>query len=68
MKYINFERLGLVIFEESIAHIEMKRMIGEKAISAGFFACEAPRSFGKSDTLQRQSRSEDADRFKGRSY
>jgi hypothetical protein len=46
----------------------MKRLIGEKAISAGFFACEVPRSFGKSSTLQLQSRVEDADRFKGRSY
>ncbi len=68
MKYINFENIGLVIFEESIPHIEMKRLIGQKAISAGFFACEAPRSFGKSDTLQRHSRTEDAERFKGRSY
>ena len=68
MKYINFENIGLVIFEESIPHIEMKRLIGQKAISAGFFACEAPRSFGKSEGLQRRSRAEDAELFKGRSY
>ena len=68
MKYINFEKVGLVIFDESIDHIAMKKLIGEKAISAGFFACEAPRCFGKSQTVNRQSRPEDADLFKGRSY
>jgi hypothetical protein len=68
LKYIHFENIGLIIFDESISHIEMKRLVGRKAISAGFFACEAPRCFGKSDTLQLRSQIEDAERFKGRSF
>ncbi len=68
MKYIHFEHLGLVIFEETITHIEMKQPIRDKPLSAGFITSESPRSFGKSSTLDLPSRPEDAERFKGRCF
>lgn len=36
LKYINFEHIGLVIFEEFVQHATMKQLVGHKAISAGF--------------------------------
>ncbi len=64
MKYIHFKNLGVVIFEDSISHIEMKCKLDDRALSAGFFTCEAPVCSGMSGTLQLESRSEDAARIK----
>ncbi len=64
MKYINFKNLGIVIFEDSITHIEMKRQLGDRAISAGFVTVDSPVCSGRSGTLQLESRSEDADRIR----
>ena len=67
MKYINFKNLGIVIFEDSISHIEMKCKLGDRAVSAGFVTMDSPVCSGMSGTLQLESRSEDADRIKCRS-
>ncbi len=64
MKYINFKNLGVVIFENSISHIEMKCKLGDRAISAGFVTVDSPVCSGMSATLQLESRSEDADRIR----
>lgn len=66
MKYIRFQNLGMVVFEDSISHIDMKCRLGDRALSAGFFTCEAPVCSGMSGTLNLESRSEDADRLKTR--
>jgi len=42
MKYIKFEKAGLVIFEEFMQHDQIRsRFLNDKAISAGFFTAEA---------------------------
>jgi hypothetical protein len=36
VKYINFENLGMVIFENQINHAEMASRLNDTPISAGF--------------------------------
>lgn len=36
LKYVNFEHVGIVIFEEHVDHGEMAQRIGAKPVSAGF--------------------------------
>lgn len=66
LKYINFEHIGLVIFETTISHDTMRQLVGHNAISAGF--CSFPnkdecgneaRCFGKSASLKLESTKED---------
>ena len=40
MKYINFEHIGLVIFEDAVQHSTMRQLVGHKPLSAGF--CSLP--------------------------
>jgi hypothetical protein len=36
LKYINFENLGIIIFEEHVEHAILASKMGDKPISAGF--------------------------------
>lgn len=73
LKYINFEHIGLVIFEESVQHYNMQQIVGHKALSAGF--CSFPNKdecgneaqcFGKSVSLNLSSTEEDTKRLQRR--
>lgn len=73
MKYINFKNIGLVIFETTVTHSDMKNMIGMEPISAGF--CSMPnkdecgneaRCFGESVSLKLSSTPEDTETLKRR--
>jgi hypothetical protein len=67
LKYINFEHIGLVIFETTVGHDTMRQLVGHKAESAGF--CQfpydpedpdtAPCCFGESVSLQLKATDED---------
>jgi hypothetical protein len=66
LKYINFEHIGLVIFETAIGHDTMKQLVGHTAISAGF--CQFPHKdecgneascFGESVSLKLKATDED---------
>lgn len=70
MKYINFENIGLVIFETNVNHDSMRQLVGHNAISAGF--CSFPnkdengneaRCYGRSTTLRLDSAPEDTQRL-----
>jgi hypothetical protein len=57
MKYINFEDLGIVIFEPHIDHDDMQRTIDRPALSAGFVSVgdfddgDKVKCYGRSSTL-----------------
>jgi hypothetical protein len=66
LKYINFKKIGLVIFEPHVQHTTMKQMVGDEAISAGF--CRMPdkdecgnqaECYGEAVSLKLESRPED---------
>lgn len=60
MKYINFKELGIIIFPDDIEHIRMAKVIGRKALSAGFVKCKEPECFGVSGSLHIESDPEDS--------
>ena len=71
LKYINFEHVGLVIFETTVNHDVMKQLVGHKAISAGFCSLPSndelgnePHCFGKSTSLGLVSSEKDTERLK----
>lgn len=62
MKYITFENLGIVIFDEAINHKEMAAWLRDKPISAGFVFLpnrdtkgNEVHCFGKSTSLNLES-------------
>jgi hypothetical protein len=59
MKYINFENVGIVIFDNSVSHRDMAQLIGQKVNSAGTFRCNDPRCYGESTSLKVESSEED---------
>jgi len=51
MKYIKFEHIGIVVFEEHVGHAEMADKVGLKPLSAGSVFCDdinPPRCGGES--------------------
>jgi len=65
MKYINFEKYGIVIFEPSNTHKEISILFNDKPLSAGFvnnkFEC-----YGESETLGIKSLAHDTYTLKRR--
>ena len=66
LKYINFDHIGLVIFDTTVGHDTMRQLIGHPAISAGFcsFPAEdvhgnAAKCYGRSTSLRLDSDPED---------
>jgi hypothetical protein len=66
MKYINFEKHGIVIFESDIKHSEMaEKFENDTPVSAGFVSIwdcssdQSPRCHGRSETLKLESSPED---------
>jgi hypothetical protein len=67
LKYINFEHIGLVIFETTVGHDTMRQLVGHTATSAGF--CQfpydpddpdrSPVCFGESVSLKLKATDED---------
>ena len=54
LKYVNFENVGLVIFQATMSHRDMVGLIGDTPVSAGFvFADELnpPSCTGRSTSL-----------------
>jgi len=68
VKYINFEHIGLVMFEGTIDHSSMAKNIGFKVLSAGFVNLpfedslgNKPTCFGKSVSLNVESSPKDTE-------
>lgn len=66
MKYINFEKHGIVIFEDHISHREMaEKFEFDTPVSAGFVSVwdyssdQSPKCHGRSETLKLESSPED---------
>lgn len=71
LKYINFEHIGLVIFEPTVEHRQMQLIVGRKALSAGFCSFpnedevgNQPRCYGKSTSLNLDSSPKDTPALK----
>ncbi|MCI4435662.1 MAG: hypothetical protein JHC33_02455 [Ignisphaera sp.] len=67
-KYINFENLGMVIFENQINHAEMASWLNDTPISAGFVSLpnkdengNIAHCYGESISLRLESRKEDTE-------
>jgi hypothetical protein len=62
MKYIKFEHIGIVVFQDGISHKKMANNIQDIPISAGFIRSYDGKSlttYGDSYTLKLQSDSND---------
>lgn len=65
MKYINFEKHGVVIFEPSNTHKEISILFNDKPLSAGFVN-ERMECYGESESLRIKSLSNDTYTLKRR--
>jgi len=57
LKYINFDTIGIVIFETHVDHAQMARAMGYIPLSAGFVHIDqsGSRCYGKSISLNLES-------------
>lgn len=51
MKYIRFQTLGIVMFEDQQTHAEMAERLGDTPVSAGFVYADAVQCYGESASL-----------------
>jgi len=65
IKYINFEKHGIVIFEPSNSHREIANLFNDKPLSAGFVN-ERMECYGESETLKIKSLAHDTYTLKRR--